>query len=108
MEELNPRYKLKASLALLATRIQDILWFNSDSDELDPDKEWDAGTVELIADQMGAFGLRPRVAEPSTLVTPEWFEKAQARHPEETWRREVANNGTRLGYEDWVISQEQD
>lgn len=104
MKVLNACCKSKISLALLATRIQDILWF--DNDVLDPDKQWDADTVEMIADQMEACGLKPEVVAPATIETPKWVEQAQARHPEDEWRREVAAGSTRLGYEDWCRLRE--
>ena len=57
----NPRDLSHNELAWLAIRVQGILWGDPDNpdDAPNPDKEWDAGTIEEVADEMDRMGLKP-------------------------------------------------
>lgn len=103
MKTLEPHYMTKEALANLALQVQSILWFDADKDMLDPDKEWDEETIELVAERLDAAGLRPEDFTPSLMEAPQWFLRGKESHPVEDWRREVANGDTLLGYQDWVI-----
>jgi hypothetical protein len=39
--------------------LQDILWGDADGNP-DPDKEWDASTIEQVAEMMTKHGLKPK------------------------------------------------
>ena len=45
----------------LMQQIRDILWMDlvDDQDVYNPDKEWDAGTIEDVASVLENLGLRP-------------------------------------------------
>jgi len=50
----------KADLASLVGRVQELLW--RDGEVWDGEKEWDGDTIELVAQEFAAFGLRPETA----------------------------------------------
>ena len=50
----------RAELVAVVERVQDVLWFDSDANALDPNKEWEVDFLELIAQQMRAYDLDPK------------------------------------------------
>jgi len=52
----------KPELVRIVGRVQQVLWLNQDGDGTfwNPDKEWDAETIEHVADALIDFNLRPK------------------------------------------------
>lgn len=59
-----PEALSKRDLSQLVANIQAILWMDIDSSRStaaywDPDKVWDSEFIEMVAEQMSNYGLRP-------------------------------------------------